>query len=255
MRFTILLLSDTVLKQYTHAQDGIQLMAGNQFDTDIMPIFKRGHYRVEVPGMGTGYLPYRDVSILVGGAPMDSPPGIGEGEQSPLLQIPFLYVEDNLSASYNITAVAMILAYLKVPRRDPTKRRLQYEDEVASVFTLQGWRDNHPEHIEAAMRFYGLSCTYSRRANIGQVKDWLMRGRPILMEGLFDPWGTLAVALGITDEGIYLHLPYKWTSMGPDYRRSGERELYSISSLARAISPEDPDNLTSIGCHFIHRTA
>ena len=157
-------------------------------------------------------------------------------------------------ASYNITAIAMVMSYLQVPRKDPTKRNLQYEDELASIFSLQGWRDNYPDHIVAAMRYYGLSCTYSRRATMEQISDWLSKGRPILLEGLWDPWGTVAVVLGLTRDGLVLHLPYLWTSTGPDYSRSGERETYPVASIARVISLSDPDTLSHIGCYFIHRS-
>lgn len=252
-RYTLKLQSDSTLKPYTHATSGIPLRKGDIYTADAMPVFKRGHYKVDIQGMEVGYIPYLDVSILIGDQPLDTPPSIDAGTGLPILPIPFLYVEDNLSASYNVTAMAMVMSYLRVPRKDPTKRNLQYEDELASVFALQGWRDNHPEHVVAAMRYYGLSCTYSRRATIKQIGDWLSKERPVLLEGLWDPWGTLAVVLGLTEDGLVLHLPYLWTSTGPDYSRSGERELYSVASIARAISPADPDGLSAIGCHFIYK--
>jgi hypothetical protein len=251
--YTLLLLRDSLLKVYTHATTGIPLREGDIYGTNVMPVYKRGHYRVDIEGMDVGYIPYQDISILIGGRPLDAPPVLDQGTGQSTLPIPFLYVEDNLSASYNITAMAMVMSYLKVPRKDPTKRNLQYEDELASAFSLHGWRDNYPEHIVAAMRFYGLSCTYSRRSNLEHIRDWLSRGRPLLLEGLWDPWGTIAVVLGLTSDGLVLHLPYLWTSIGPDYSRSGEREVYPISTIARVISLPDPDGLTSIGCYFIHK--
>jgi len=251
--YTIVLLTDSVLKGYTHATTGVPLVKGHSYGSKSMPVFKRGHYRVDLEGLEVGFIPYRDVSILVGGRAIDAPATVGESTSEPILPIPFFYVEDNLSASYNITAMAMVLAYLKVPRRDVTKRNLQPEDELASTFALMGWRDNHPEHIVAAMRFHGLSCTYSRRATLEQISDWLFRERPVLIEGLWDVWGTLAVGLGLTKDGLVLHLPYVWTSGGPNYSRSGERETYPISSIARTISLEDPDGMSTIGCHFISR--
>lgn len=252
--YTLKLLRDTTLKPYTHAQDGIPLLKDHEYTATTAPQFKRGHYRVDIEGMEVGYIPYLDVSVLVGGRPLDVPPSIDSGTGEGILPVPFLYVEDNLSASYNHTAVAMVMAYLQVPRRDPTKRNLQYEDEVASVFTLMGWRDNNPQHIEAAFRYHGLSCTYSRHATIKQVADWLAKERPVLMEGLWDPWGTVAVVLGITQGGLVLNLPYLWTSTGPDYSKSGERETYPIAAIARTICPVDPEGLSAMGCYFIHKT-
>ena len=252
--YTLKLLRDTTLKPYTHAQDGIPLLKDYEYTTTSAPQFKRGHYRVDIQGMEVGYIPYLDVSILVGGRPILGPPSIDGGTGEAILPVPFMYVEDNLTASYNHTAVAMVMAYLQVPRRDPTKRNLQYEDEVASVFTLMGWRDNNPQHVEAAFKYHGLSCTYSRHATIKQVKDWLAKERPVLMEGLWDPWGTLAVVLGMTQGGLVLHLPYLWTSTGPDYSKSGERETYPMAAIARAICPVDPEGLSAMGCYFIQKT-
>lgn len=252
-RYTILLLEDTLLKPYTHAMTGIPLLKGYTYSTTDMPLYRRGHYKVDIEGMEPGYIPYEAVSILVGGQAIDAPPNPVPGVGPITLPIPFLYVEDNLSASYNITAVAMVLAYYKVPRKDTARRNLQYEDDVASVFSLMQWRDNNPEHVASAMRYYGLSCTYSRRATIQQVSDWLAKDRPVILEGLWDPWGTVAIALGITADGIVLHLPYVWTSAGPDYSRSGERETYPIASIARTISLRDPDGLSAISCHFIYK--
>lgn len=249
-QYTILIRSDTTLKPYTHAQGGVPLRQGDRYSSASVPLYRRGHYKVDLDGLEPGYIPYQDVSILIGGQPLDTPPTAVDRSTLP---IPFFYVEDNLIASYNITAMAMVMAYMGVPRKDPTKRNLQYEDELASVFSLHGWRDNHPEHVVAAMRYYGLSCTYSRRATIQQISDWLAKERPVLIEGLWDPWGTIAVGLGLTEDGLVLHLPYVWTSAGPDYSRSGERETYPIASIARVISLQDPDGLSCIGCHFIHK--
>lgn len=251
-RYTLKILVDTLLKQYTHAPTGIPLRAGDLYTTDVEPVYKRGHYRVDIDGMEVGYIPYRDVSVLVGGQAVDGAPPVNAPHG--VLPIPFMYVEDNLIASYNITAVAMVLAYYKVPRRDQTRRNLQYEDEVASVFTLQGWRDNYPDHIAQAFRYYGLSCTYSRKATLEQVKDWLAKDRPVLLEGLWDPWGTVAVVLGLTVDGLVLHLPYLWTSTGPDYSKSGESETYPLGAIARAICPLDPEGLSSMGCYFIYKS-
>jgi hypothetical protein len=44
-----------------------------------------------------------------------------------------------------------------------------------------------------------------------------------------------------------------WTSTGLDYSKSGERETYPISSIARTISLADPEGLTAISCYFIYR--
>jgi hypothetical protein len=250
--YTIKLLADTILKPYTHATTGVPLREGDSYSSSIMPQYRRGHYKVDLGGLEPGFIPYLDVSILIGEQPLDTPPDpvdAGEG----VLPIPFFYVEDNLSASYNITAIAMVMAYYQVPRKDTSKRNLQYEDELASVFSLHGWRDNQPDHVVAAMRYYGLSCTYSRRATIQQISDWLAKDRPVLLEGLWDPWGTVAVVLGLTQDGLVLHLPYVWTSAGPDYSRSGERETYPVASIARVISLSDPDGLSHIGCYFIQK--
>ncbi len=251
-QYTIKLLADTILKPYTHATTGVPLREGDTYSSAIMPQYRRGHYKVDLDGLDPGYIPYLHVSILIGEQPLDTPPDsvdTGEG----VLPVPFFYVEDNLSASYNITAIAMVMAYYQVPRKDITKRNLQYEDELASVFSLHGWRDNQPDHVVAAMRYYGLSCTYSRRATIQQISDWLAKGRPVLLEGLWDSWGTVAVVLGLTQDGLVLHLPYVWTSAGPDYSRSGEREAYPVASIARVISLSDPDGLSHIGCYFINK--
>lgn len=250
--YILKVLTDTTLKPYTHAQGGIVLREGDEYTATSEPQFKRGHYRVDIEGMEVGYIPYLDVSILVGGRPLDGPPSIDIGTGESILPVPFLYVEDNLRASYNHTAVAMLMAYLRVPRRNPD-RSTQYEDEVAALFTLMGWRDNHPNHVVAAFRYNGLSCTYSRHTTLQQIADWLSKERPVLLEGLWDPWGTLAVVLGMTQDGLVLHLPYLWTSRGPDYSKSGERETYPIASIARAICPVDPEGLSAMGCYFVHK--
>lgn len=138
----------------------------------------------------------------------------------------------NPSGACNVTSVAMVLEYFKIPRNSKFKGFRQYEDELYQYCLDHRLSRHKPEDLAVLMRNYGLNDDFTFQGSIERCKEHLAAGNPCIVHGYFTAFGHIIVLIGYDDKGFIVHDPYgEWFSDG--YRKTlpGDSLHYSYGLI------------------------
>jgi hypothetical protein len=146
----------------------------------------------------------------------DSPPS------SFKLDVPYKSQRDNFNnpdGSCNVTAIAMCLAYLDVPRR---RSDVPFEDELYEYALDHNLSRHCPYDLAQIVRDYGAKNTFDIHATFNAVRKWIAAGNPAVTHGYFTAFGHIITLVGYDEKGFIVHDPYgEWYADGYDRNNPG----------------------------------
>lgn len=128
--------------------------------------------------------------------------------QATRLAVPYLDQLDNSDHPYgtcNVTSLAMVLSYFRVPPRNPS---IRFPDELNRHCTANNLDRETPEAIVKVAEDYGCNDRFSQTASFEQVKEWLAQGNPAIVHGYFTPTGHIICIIGYNETGFIVNDPY-----------------------------------------------
>ena len=259
-------IQDTFFKQSAEdsakvpAQDKVKVEAGRIFEIHSWKPIGRNHLKIAIVGQFLGdparntWHVYQPHTQLLNSKeqpvapPAERPkfrlPDFGFIPQTKSLNIPHksqLDNELNPRGACNITSYAMIMEYLKIPRRDQTG---QLEDELYSYMEDEGLSRWDPYDLAIMGKDYGLGVNFDSRATLGDLRKAIAQGYGCIIHGYFTSFGHIMVARGYDKSGFYVNDPYgEWFESGYRNDRSGRNLYYSNQLIQSKCSPEGKDYL------------
>lgn len=139
----------------------------------------------------------------------------------------------------NVTSLAMVLDFWKVPRKQQYRRFPQLEDELYAYMLESGLNPQSAGDLSRVATDYGLSAKFTTKATIEQVKQWVASGKPAIIHGYFTSFGHIVVVVGYDDTGFIVHDPYgEWFATGYRTDLSGAYLNYSYQLIRRTCIPD-----------------
>lgn len=151
-------------------------------------------------GKNTWYIYQRHGAILESGK-VAFPPAVK-------LSVPYYDQLDNSENPYgtcNVTSIAMCLAYLGAVRKHPEQR---FPDELQDYCTAHGLDRHSSEVLAKLVEVYGCRDTFKTTASFEEVKEWLIQGNPVVVQGYFTHSGHIVVFVGYNADGYVVNDPY-----------------------------------------------
>ncbi|WNZ47532.1 C39 family peptidase [Leptolyngbya boryana CZ1] len=128
--------------------------------------------------------------------------------QATRLAVPYLDQLDNSDNPYgtcNVTSLAMVLSYFRVPPRNPS---IRFPDELDRYCTEKNLDRHEPATIAQVAEDYGCHDRFTQTASFEQVKEWLAQGNPAIVHGYFTPSGHIICIIGYNEKGFIVNDPY-----------------------------------------------
>lgn len=170
-------------------------------------------------------------------------------QQSSSVKIPVPYKSQldnsyNPTGSCNVTALAMCLAYLQIPRKSD---RGQYEDELYEYAIDRGLSRHDPYDLARIVRDYGAKDDFKEGGTIDGCKEWLAGENPAIIHGYFTSFGHIVVLIGYDQDGFIVHDPYgEYFASGYRTDLSGQELHYSYDLIRQTCIPDG-----NLWTHFI----
>jgi hypothetical protein len=169
-----------------------------------------------------------------------------------ILEVPYKSQLDNKFdplSTCNVTSIAMCLEYLGTKRREEYRNIKQFEDELYRCCLDRSLDRRKPDHMAQLIRLYGCRDTFTDRATVEAVKDWIDLGNPCITHGWFTESGHIIVMAGYDDKGFIVHDPYgEWFKEGYRTDLSGKNLHYSYNLIGRTCFPD-----SQFWVHFVER--
>jgi uncharacterized protein YvpB len=172
------------------------------------------------------------------------------------LEVPYRSQMDNFNnptGSCNVTCLAMCLAYLGISGKDSS---IQLEDELYEYTLSTGLSRHLPEDLAKVVIAYGAKDNFDEFATIDKIKQWLVKGNPIVIHGYFTSFGHIITLIGYDQNGFIANDPYgEWFDSGYDCNdpdgnnQKGKGLNYSYDMITRTCIGEDK----SFWAHFISK--
>jgi len=135
------------------------------------------------------------------------------------LAVPYLDQLDNSDHPYgtcNVTSLAMVLSYFRVPPRNPT---IRFPDELDRYCSDKNLDRHEPDALAQVAQAYGCDDRFSKTASFEQVKEWLIQGNPAIVHGYFTPGGHIICLIGYNETGFVVNDPYGELMYSPNRMR------------------------------------
>jgi uncharacterized protein YvpB len=165
------------------------------------------------------------------------------------LSVPYKSQLDNYynpTGACNVTALAMCLEYLQIPRKSNYG---QYEDELYEYAINRGLSRHDPYDLAQIVRDYGARDRFTESATIEEAKNWVADEKPAVAHGYFTSYGHIVVFVGYDDKGFIVHDPYgEWFPGGYRTDLSGKYIHYSYNLIRRLCIPDG-----NFWVHFISK--
>lgn len=156
------------------------------------------------------------------------------------IPVPYLTQLDNLNNPYgscNVTAVAMVLGFYRIPI---FQNRQQLEDILYQWLIDRRMSRHSPYDLSELLKTYRPHSTFTEKAKWGDVKRHLEGGNPIILHGWFTRFGHIVVLVGFNEQGYLVHDPYgKWSRDGYDLDAISEFLCYSYQDLIDLCGPDN----------------
>ncbi|MER3435640.1 MAG: peptidoglycan-binding protein [Leptolyngbya sp. ERB_1_1] len=124
------------------------------------------------------------------------------------LAVPYLDQLDNSDNPYgtcNVTSLAMVLSYFRVPPRNPS---IRFPDELDRYCSDNNLDRHEPDALAQVAQAYGCDDRFSKTASFEQIKEWLIQGNPAIVHGYFTPSGHIICIIGYNEKGFVVNDPY-----------------------------------------------
>ena len=150
------------------------------------------------------------------------------------LDVPYLYQGDNKYEPWktcNVTSVAMVLRYYKIPQR--TKQK-QFEDELNRHLIARGLSRYWHSNLVSLMKDYGVESRFSTTTPWETVKRHLANGKPVIVAGNYTHKGHIIVLRGYDRSGFLANDPAgRWLGIRGRYRYGsyGENVHYPYQNM------------------------
>lgn len=188
-------------------------------------------------GHNTWYVFQPDVEILQDSKPLSLIP------TSVNLPIPhYDYYDQNNNreapgGSCNVTAIAMVLAYLGIPQKQPDMR---YPDELDAYCDQHGFDRHSPIDLAKVVDAYGCQDDFSYHSNWNLIKTWIASGLPVVVHTQLTRSGHVILLRGYDETGVWVNDPNGiWTPDGYNESKSGENLHYSWELMYQTVSSDN----------------
>lgn len=165
------------------------------------------------------------------------------------LSVPYKSQLDNYynpTGACNVTAMAMCLEYLQIPRKSNYG---QYEDELYEYTINRGLSRHDPYDLAQIVRDYGARDRFTESATIEEAKNWVADEKPAVAHGFFTSYGHIVVFVGYDESGFIVHDPYgEWFPGGYRTDLSGKYVHYSYNLIRKVCIPDG-----NFWVHFISK--
>lgn len=156
------------------------------------------------------------------------------------LKLPYLSQLDNALNPYgscNVTSIAMVLEYYRIPRNAAYSQYFQFEDELYEFCDINGLNRHSPYDLRDLFNLYAdgkAEDNFSFSASIEQCQKFLEAGNPLVFHGYFTRFGHIIAVRGFNETGFFVNDPYgEWFSTGYRTDLSGENLHYSYDLIRR----------------------
>lgn len=133
------------------------------------------------------------------------------------LNVPYQSQLDNVEnpfGSCNVTSISMCLEYFGVQGKNSNER---LEDELQDYCNAHGMDRHAPADLAKLVQLYGCRDDFKTNTTTDEVKQWLLKGNPVVTHGYFTSSGHVVCIIGYNDKGFVIHDPYgEWTPTGYD---------------------------------------
>lgn len=124
------------------------------------------------------------------------------------LAVPYKSQTDNAFYPFsacNVTCLAMCLSYWGVEGDDT---HLPVEDEVFHRAQQYGWNRFSPQGLKEICESYDIQDDLTINGTLGDIRDAIEIGKPVIVHGFFTEPGHLIVIKGFGENGFLVQDPY-----------------------------------------------
>lgn len=159
------------------------------------------------------------------------------------LNVPYFSQLDNNynpTGSSNVTAIAMVLAYYGVQPKTPGRWLPDELYQLIEEREERGWHRHNPSSFVKVAKEYGFQAIFKPEATFQEIKNHIIKGYPVIVNGYFTPSGHVVALVGYTPTHFIANDSWgnaNHRASDREYNdKNGEKVSYSNEYLMEVLS-------------------